>query len=161
MQMNSEKKLILLPVKVPWAAYRYGIGIKAFEESELVVSTIVSFSDRSDVEITIRFSSFAEVKFKNLNFEEHNYAEYLIASLAGETIQDGTGHDNNKLREFWLEHGICPDPGFYIVENSTWFEEKQAFSDLKSNGFKHFLITGYESYVEILARDNFAWKELI
>jgi hypothetical protein len=52
--------------------------------------------------------------------------------------------------EEWRRTGLCPDPRMYEVVHSTWIDAVGAAED-----FKHFIIAGHDSYVEVIAK---AWR---
>jgi hypothetical protein len=60
---------------------------------------------------------------------------------------------SQRYDETWLRTGICPDPNFYEVEHSAWLAETGA----ARYGMKHFLITGEDSYIEVIAAD-WTWE---
>jgi hypothetical protein len=58
-----------------------------------------------------------------------------------------------RFRQQWGRTSICPDPGMYEVENSTWLQETGASDE----GLKHYLIIGHDVYIEILA-SSWQWE---
>ena len=46
------------------------------------------------------------------------------------------------------------------MENSPWYEERKMYIDLKSRGYMHFLLTGYESYIELFAKNDFKIEKI-
>ncbi len=151
----------LSPVKVEWQAGRYEISITAIEEGFLKIKTTVNLSNGEEKLIQINFDQFAEIKFKNLNFSEHNYNGYIIKTPQGEYSNDFNKWHEIKVNNVWKETNICYNSFFFIVENSNWFEEKDTYQVLKKKGFVHYLLDGYDSYLEILAKEGiFDWKYL-
>jgi len=53
----------------------------------------------------------------------------------------------------WREDNRCPDPGIYEVRSSVWLNEIGA----RSLDFKHYLVLGHDSYVEVIAR-SWSWE---
>ncbi len=102
--------------------------------------------------LSISFPSFAEVRFFNFNFGEHHYNEYEIKGPDGNFLEDT--FDWQQLNHIFQEKGSCPNPYFYEVLNTAWFEEKEIYKPLAAKKFKHFLLVGYDSYLEILAVDD-------
>lgn len=152
--MQEKRKLV--PVKVNWRAGRYGIYIDGSEQSTLIAKTIVVLSDGSEKNLKIHFDPFAECRYFNDNFWESNYNENLIKSPEGIFLDDNAG-DWYPYRDVFKETGICPNPYFYEVENTNWFSEKWYQKLLKQN-YKHFLLTGYDSYLEVLAKDSIKYE---
>jgi len=148
--MQEKRKLV--PMQVNWKAGAYGINIEGSEQAMLTVNTIVTLFDDSEKKLTISFESFAAIRFFNFNFGEHNYNEYLIQSPEGIFLEDTA--DWEPYLPLFHEKGICPNPYFYEVQNTDWFNEKEVFQPLAKRGFKHFLLVGYDSYLEVLAKDN-------
>lgn len=152
-----KKKLKLIPVPVEWQAGKFGIGVESFEEDVLNIIIITTFFGGEDKKIKITFSSFAEFRFINLNFAEHNYNDYLIRTPNGEFVDDTFDWYQIKQSDYWEVNKQCYDSFFYIVENSQWYYEKEAYHLLMEKEFEHFIIVGYDSYVEILAEKHFKW----
>jgi len=71
--------------------------------------------------------------------------------LPGESVKDWL----QRFRETWLQTGICPDPGMYEVESSPWLQEVSAENGRRP-GLKHFLITGHDAFIEVLA-EEWSW----
>jgi|GEM_PF-6774614 hypothetical protein len=151
-----KEKLRLIPLQVNWKAGRYGIHIEGQEAATLRVSTMVTLSDDSKKRLTIQFESFAACRFLNFNFGDQHYNEYLIRSPDNMFLEDTA--DWEPYCHLFREKGICPNPYFYIVENTSWFREKQVYQRLPKRGFKHFLLVGYDSYLEVLAKDDLKYQ---
>lgn len=142
-------KMKLVPVSVKWKAGAYGISITTQEADALQVETIVRNNDGVEERIAIRFATFAACRFFNFNFEEQHYDAFLIKAPSGVFVADT--YDWKNEEPFYRETGICPNSGFYEVENTGWFEERSIYTKLKEKGFKHYILLGYDSYLEILA----------
>ncbi len=144
------EKIKLRAIPIPWRLGRYGIGIETFESKSLAVKTVgVDFSEKEHA-LIIRFDSIAALQFFNFNFEEQHYGDYETMTAHGELF-DNLGQSDKSYINYWRETGICYDSYFYIVENTKWFTDKDGLSDLEKRGFRHFLIEGYGSYLEVLA----------
>jgi hypothetical protein len=152
--MQEKRKLV--PMQVNWKAGAYGINIEGSEQATLTVNTIVTLADDSEKKLTISFESFAACRFFNFNFGEHNYNEFLVQSPEGEFVEDTA--DWGPYLPLFREKGICPNPYFYEVQNTDWFNEKEVFQPLAKRGFKHFLLVGYDSYLEVLAKDDVKYQ---
>lgn len=152
-----KEKLKLVPVPVEWQAGRFGIKVESIEEDEVDLSIITTFLGGEDKLIRIKFKLFAEFKCINLNFAEHNYNEYLIKTPSGEFVNDTYDWHNIKQSDYWIKNRLCYDPFFYTVENTQWFQEKEPYLNLQERGFEHFILVGYDSYIELLAQKDFEW----
>ncbi|WP_143310267.1 hypothetical protein [Chitinophaga vietnamensis] len=148
----AKEKIRLLPLEVAWKAGAYGISIDGSEADKLTITTIINLAIGDPKELRIEFSSFAEVRFFNFNFGEYNYGAYLVNAPTGEFVEDT--YDWQSLDAHFKESNICPNPYFYEVQNSAWFEEREIYQALLKKNFKHFILVGYDSYVEVLARDD-------
>jgi hypothetical protein len=74
----------------------------------------------------------------------------MIQSPEGTFLEDTA--DWSPYASLFKEKGICPNPYFYEVQNTGWFNEKEVYQPLAKKGFKHYLLVGYDSYVEVLAK---------
>jgi hypothetical protein len=137
-------KYRLKPVEVDFAVRTTNLHFQVDERSDLpvvidtqtraaIISTdIAEASVYQTAEITFTF--LAKLEFTMMNFSEYNYENYEI---------------------------IGEDPidiGFYHVLNSPW--NKDDFDPLKRFNLVHFLLIGYDSYLELLANKNFTTKIL-
>jgi hypothetical protein len=160
-------KIKMSPVQVNWKSSNSELEVAIQERENLRVRCQVDllteesigkilrsdFSEgiKTDVKnLEISFPVFAEVRFRMLNFWEFKYGDFEIVSENDELKLS----NNREVFKFWAENSIHPDPGFYLVENSVWVEELD-YGNIKSLNLKHYLITGYDSYLEVLAQDNF------
>ncbi|CAI1920500.1 Uncharacterised protein [Serratia fonticola] len=90
--------------------------------------------------IEITFLVVAELRCITLNFFDNHYDSFEIKG----------GIDNEMA--FWEENGYHPNPQFYQVVNSDILENKNNIFDPNDRlDLKHYLITGYDSYVEVIA----------
>lgn len=93
-------------------------------------------------EISICFECVAEVKCVSLNFFEHHYNAYHIIHWA----------ESEETILFWQKNGYHPDAKFYEIQNSAYLQNQISLYDPKNClKLKHFLVIGYDSYVEIIA----------
>lgn len=91
-------------------------------------------------EVELTFLVVAELRCITLNFFNNHYDSFEIK-----------GGINNEMA-FWSENGYHPNPQFYQVENSDILENKRKLFDPNDRlSLKHYLIIGYDSYVEIIA----------
>jgi hypothetical protein len=153
--MQEKRKLV--PMQVNWKAGAYGIYTEASEQSALVANTIVRLQDGSEKKLILTFESFAECRYFNFNFGESNYNEYLVQSPDGAFLEDTA--DWTPYGPSFRENGVCINPYFYEVQNTDWFNEKKhVYLPLAKKGFKHFLLVGYDSYLEVLANDSIKYQ---
>jgi hypothetical protein len=77
------------------------------------------------------------------------------SGIAG-AYQDGENAEDYVRRSTrqWIETGICPDSGMYVLESSTWLRELGR----DATGEKHFLLVGSEASVEVIAK-KWQWAE--
>lgn len=93
-------------------------------------------------QISICFERVAEVKCVTLNFFECHYNTHRIIHWA----------ENEETLSFWQQNGYHPDAKFYEIQNSDYLQSKKTLYDPKNRlNLKHFLVIGYDSYVEIVA----------
>lgn len=80
-------------------------------------------------ELEIYFPTVAEVNCISLNFYEAHHGEFKIL----------TGQEMN---------------GFYSVQNSQHLQQRQSLYDPRNRlNLRHYLITGNDSYIELIASD--------
>ena len=137
-------KYQLRPVEVDFALRTTNLHFQVSERADLPVVVDIQTREAlisADVNETtvnrtaeIIFTSLAKLEFTMANFWEFNYEGY-------ETI------DKEQI-----EHG------FYQVLNSPW--NKDDFDPLKRFNLVHFLLIGYDSYLELLANKDFSTKIL-
>ncbi|APW61147.1 hypothetical protein BSF38_02651 [Paludisphaera borealis] len=68
------------------------------------------------------------------------------------SIRDGVEEFQRRFWNTWRQTGLCPDPGVYSIEFSDWLR----ILSPKADDFKHFMICGHDSYIEVVAR-TFSW----
>jgi hypothetical protein len=153
--MNT--KLKLKPIPIEWQLGKYGIFIEASEGDRLSIKTKGVNLKKEIIDLIIEFKSFAEFRFFNFNFEEHNYGDFFVQIPSGDYVED-TFPISENYASFWEEEGICPDSYFYEIDSSIIFESKEIYGDLLKRKFRHYILVGYDSYVEILAQENFEIK---
>lgn len=142
-------KLNLIPVRVGWKAGAYGISTNTAEADVLELKTVVKENDGTEKELKIRFPQFAEVRFYNFNFGEHHYNGFVIQGPSGEYMEDTFD---------WSGFAPSANPNFYEVANSAWFQEREKYVPLAAKGYRHYLLVGNDSYVEVLAAGEIAYS---
>jgi hypothetical protein len=152
--MQEKRKLV--PVKANWEAGRYEINIDATAQSTLIATTIVQLADGLEKSLKIIFESVAECRYFNDSYGESNYNENLILSPEGIFLEDNAAAWY-PYRDVFKETGISPDSKFYEVQNTNWLNERW-YQRLDNKGYKHFLLVGYDSYLEVLAKDTIKYE---
>jgi hypothetical protein len=126
-------KYQLKPVDTNFKISTTNIHFSVNERSSLPLIFDVVFTDDKErgtiTTIELTFPLFAIIDYKMLNFWEANYNDFEIM--------------DERSTDF----------GFYYVANSKW--DKSIYDPLKRLELEHFLITGYDSYIEVLANKNF------
>ncbi|WP_109077559.1 hypothetical protein [Aggregatibacter kilianii] len=118
--------------------YTESNGVKLYVD----VQTYDDFEVNNYRKLEVHFSVVAEVKCTTLNFFENHYNDFQIENF------------NERVREidFWKENKYHPDPLFYQVADSGVLNKKGKIFDPNNKlGLKHYLIIGYDSYVEVIA----------
>lgn len=110
---------------------------------EIDVLDLDNYIDKEEhYSLTINFFKVAELKCCSVNFFEAFHEKYEIFKI----------NERQDDFSFWKENGYHPDSGFYQVDNSNWIKEKKRLYDPTDGlGLKHYLIAGYDSFIEILA----------
>lgn len=112
-----------------------------------------------NVRITITFSEPLYLKLITYDQgrEELNAAQYDSSLIEGiyRRLSPSDFHTPSSFLWNWIETGICPDPYFYEGINSHWLK---ALANPFLKNYKHFIITGAESYMEVLSP---AWKQRV
>ncbi|WP_372822257.1 hypothetical protein ACCE15_06120 [Pseudomonas parafulva] len=89
---------------------------------------------------TLVFERVAELRCITLNFFEREYQNHDILGSQGDEVKT------------WRETGLHPDPKFYEVADSALLAEKNPLYDPANFlSLKHYIVAGYDSYVEIIA----------
>jgi len=141
--------MILIPEKVNFKISTTNLDVIYSERScvkikfeALLLDNYLNADKYSLIELDFRLT--AELKCVSMNFSETMYEQYSIF-LINEEISD---------YEFWKLNGYHPNSGFHQVDDSAWLNEKKLLYDPKNRlELKHFLIEGYDSYIELLATD--------
>ena len=111
------------------------MNISHSERSSLSVFLDISYPSnnfKDYIPVSITFEIVAKFEYTELNFWEHNQENYQIYN------------PDNYFLEF---------SNFYMIENSKW-ESFLKIADKKNRfNLTHFIIMGYDSYLEILAKD--------
>ncbi|HEK1687759.1 TPA: hypothetical protein SMR42_004155 [Pseudomonas putida] len=89
---------------------------------------------------TLVFERVAEIRCITLNFFEREYQNYAILGSQGDEL------------ETWRETGLHPDPKFYeVVESALLAEKNSLYDPANFLSLKHYIVAGYDSYIEIIA----------
>ncbi|WP_312271702.1 MULTISPECIES: hypothetical protein [Pseudomonas] len=135
----------LIPEKVSFKISTTGVELSLSELDGLSISLGVKVIEQNKVLLRsakIHFSLIAEMKCISSNFYEFKYGEF--------TILEDLGADD--IEKYWATHKIHPDPGFYMISKSEKLHKLNAIYDpLKRLNLKHFLVTGNDSYYEIIS----------
>ena len=84
------------------------------------------------------------------------YPQHILDSkLYDQSLFESYIYNAEKFHEQWSETGICPDPGFYRIEGSTYFQQYQITN--RSGRIKHWLLAGHDEELHILA-ENYRWE---
>jgi hypothetical protein len=137
-------KYQLKPIEANFAVRTTNLHFQIDERSDLPVvvdiqtreALISADVDEATVYQTaeITFTFLAKLEFTMMNFWELNYENYEI-----------------------IDEGHI-EPGFYHVLNSPW--NRDDFDPLKRFNLVHFILIGYDSYLELLANEDFSTKIL-
>ncbi|MEK3825910.1 MULTISPECIES: hypothetical protein [Paenibacillus] len=136
--------IVLIPEKVDFRIST--TDLKAIYTESGGVTLRVDVQTRGDVpldhyrEIELTFDTVAELRCITVNFFELH---------AGQV--EGISQQDDVLA-FWETSRYHPDPGFYQVVDSPILEEKRTLFDPRNRlDLKHYLVAGYDSYVEVIA----------
>ncbi|AFH95408.1 hypothetical protein ACU7RR_000730 [Providencia stuartii] len=106
------------------------------------IQDIDNFKSDTYREIEIHFLMVAELRCVSMNFFDAYSDNYSIESQ---------GIITNRIN-FWEQNGYHSDSGIYQVMNSDILKHKKVLYDpLNRFDLKHYLITGNDSYVEIVS----------
>lgn len=118
------------------AVYTESNGVKI----RVDVQKIDDFKNGVYREVELNFLIVAELRCITLNFFDSNFGGFELQNEVGDEI------------DFWECGGIDPNPRFYQVKNSDILNAKANIYDPKGRfNLKHYLVVGYDSYVEIIA----------
>lgn len=145
--------IVLMPEKVDF--HISTTDLRAIYTESGGVTLRIDVQTREDVpidqyrEVELTFGTVAELLCITLNF-----FELYAGQLEGISQQDD-------VLAFWETNGYHPDPGFYEVMNSPILDEKRTLFDPHNRlDLKHYLVAGYDSYVEVIASSyQFAVKD--
>ena len=105
------------------------------------VQTIADYDAQCYREVDIHFECVAEIRCVTLNFFEVNHEGYSVLGLGDQPLQT------------WRETGVHPDPCFYqIMDSALLYERKALYDPSGTLGLKHYLLVGYDSHVEVIAK---------
>lgn len=128
-------KISCVDLELIYTEQQTTLKVEGYTLDEYLIGDIFS-------ELNLIFKIVAEVKCTTMNFFETHYKDISLI--------DPTG--NQDKITFWKEKGYHPNSGFYQVSNSEYLETKRNLYDPNNKlDLKHFLIVGYDSYVEIIA----------
>jgi hypothetical protein len=109
---------------------------------EVEAKSLKDMRSQNYVRIEIIFSIVAEVKCINLDFYEYNYNDFYI-------------HDEKNIEAYFENSGekiLHPYLGFYEVVDSIYLQENiQKYDFSNKFNLKHYIITGNDGYVELVA----------
>ncbi len=144
--------LLLKPEKVNFQISTTSLFVNYNEnaEAEIRVEGLLfeNYINRNNyIKIILKFRGVAEIRCKTINFQESNYNTFSIIEVKNDDVSD---------LDFWKENNYCINSGFYRIEKSKWLDRmNDVYDPMKRLNLKHFLIEGYDSYVEILANNYF------
>ena len=132
-------KYNLKPVEVDFVVRTTTMSFQVSERDSLPVTIEVAISnhecqDEVIKQAVIDFPVFAKLEYAMLNFGEANYDDFEVVDNTVDNL------------------------GLYYVTNSSW--DQSSFDPLQRLNLAHFLIVGYDSYIEVLASNNFEVKFL-
>ena len=135
MKLVPEPVDFLIPTTDIKVIYTESNGVQIY----LDVQTQEDFKTNNYQEWMLCFSVVAELKCTTLNFFESHFDDIQIEHLTSEI-------------DFWQKHQYHSNPLFYQVANSGVLHEKgKTFDPNNKLNLKHYLIVGYDSYVEVIA----------
>ncbi|CAA0145318.1 conserved hypothetical protein [Tenacibaculum maritimum] len=155
-----EDKMILKPIKTNWRNNFSELKISLEEREPLIISFQADFIDRKKKnnfnedydtietivkQIHLIFNIYAELKFYMVDFFEFNYNKFVI--------QSGDKSNVSFLNEKWIKEDIYLEPYFYEVLNSS--VNFKSYDSSGKHNLKHYLIIGYDSYVEVVVPEKF------
>lgn len=129
--------LVLKPIEFGYRISTVGLELTYTDSADAKIKVealpIMGESTENYTSIEIHFSTVAEAKCITVNFYEMNYKGFAI------------------LEESETANGLT---GFYEVMDSVYLQENIAKYDPKKRlGLKHYIVTGYDGYVELLASE--------
>lgn len=118
--------MVLVPEKVDFTIATTDVEVVYTERNGVRLSVEVQIAEGVYKKVDFLFTTVAQVKCTTLNFFEHHYNEFTI---------EGTS-----------------DTLFYQITNSPELRAKAPlFDPTGSLALKHYLLIGYDSYIEIIA----------
>ena len=161
MTTDSQVSPTVLPLEVPWTVSTSvsHLELSCAENRDCTVRCDAFFGHHSSV------SHFQRVEI----IFERAICCRMLASRSDDEMPGGDEYNWSKVyvppknpSEFrarlesqsqrWAMSGHCPDPHFYLIDQSAWAREFR-------HQCQHFLLVGTDSYVEVLASD-FRWLAL-
>jgi hypothetical protein len=159
--VESMSKTILVPCRVPWAISPSTSGLTLrHSESDTQPECTVTLgagrlradgrTDDRRIEIVFELSYYARVG----PHSDTEGVEALGYSIVFPFEYDPADYLERRAH-MWREAGYCPDPRFYVAQQSAWLA---ALPDFRHGGFRHYVIDGRDGYVELIAR-RYRWRE--
>lgn len=141
--------IVLIPEQVDFRISTTDLRVTYTESGG--VTLLIDGQTRGDIaldryrEAELHFDTVAELRCTTLNFFEYH----------GDQVEVRGNATNDDPFAFWEAHGYHPDPGFYQVADSPILQERGSlFDPRKRLGLKHYLVIGYDSYVEVIAASS-------
>ncbi|MDV5354766.1 hypothetical protein QM201_07625 [Enterobacter asburiae] len=136
--------MLLVPEKLNFRLSTTDLEVIYTESSgvrlKIEVQTFSDFKNDKYSKAELQFNNVAELKCTSLNFYEFHHGEFVIESI------------NNDVVGYWEKKDIHSDPGVYMVSSSEVLESRGAIYDPNNRlSLKHFIVVGYDSYVEIIS----------
>lgn len=127
----------LLNESVEFRISTTGVEVKYTDDGESVIRLCAKKINNEDelYLLEMQFQCVAEIDCKTINFYESNYKNYQIIGKDGVELHDGPTLS-----------------GFYkVIDSSKLASSKETYDPTGSLDLKHYLVTGGDSYFEILA----------
>ncbi|WP_022821658.1 hypothetical protein [Hymenobacter norwichensis] len=127
-------KYKLQPVEVDFVVRTTILSFQVSERASLPITIEVAIPNHEFEEEVIKkavidFPVFAKLEYATVNFWEANYDDFEVVDTTRDNL------------------------GLYYISNSSW--DQSSFDPLQRFNLAHFLLVGYDSYIEVLASNNF------
>lgn len=153
-------KQSLSPIAVPWMVSPSGpfLELTLFEsEANATLSFAADFGpvrvESPDWVVKLHFTACIECRW-TLSWSPDAY-DWSLMPVNFKTAAD-TEEYVRQCDKYWKQHGIAPDPGFYEVLESEWLS--QIHKSAKGGQWRHFVVSGHDADVEIVA-EGWTWEE--
>lgn len=152
---------ILIPCRVPWAISpsMSGLTLRHHESGSEPECTVVLGAGRlqDDGRTDVRR---VEIAFELCYYARggcHSDAEGVeaVGCTATSPIECDPVDYPERRAQLWRDAGYCPDPGFYVAQQSVWLA---GIPNLLQRGFRHYVVDGRDGYIELIAR-RYRWRE--